>query len=97
MELVFLPEAQSDLKRLRRFLVNEARDPVAAEKAALAIKAGISRLLENPYMGRSSLHRAEYRELVIPFGRNGYIVRHRVEEKRDAMVIVRVRHSREDR
>jgi plasmid stabilization system protein ParE len=36
----------------------------------------------------------EYRELILPFGSGEYIVRSRLEDEQ--VVIVRVRHSREE-
>ena len=49
MKLVFLPEALRDIDRLYDFLVDD--NPIAAQKAMLAIDEGITLLLENPYLG----------------------------------------------
>ena len=49
MKLVFLPEALEDIERLYQFLV--AENPVAAQKAMLAIDEGLTMLSESPYLG----------------------------------------------
>ncbi|WP_245314314.1 type II toxin-antitoxin system RelE/ParE family toxin [Rhizobium sp. R634] len=50
MKFVFLPEAEDDIERLYDFLIGQD-NPVAAQKAMLAIDEGIQMLLETPYFG----------------------------------------------
>ena len=95
MKLVFLPEVHGDIDRLYNFLKD--KNPRSAQKAMLAIDEGIDMLLDNPFMGVRMENRPEYRQLFVPFGRDAYVLRHRVDESEDALVIVRIWHSREDR
>ena len=97
MKLVFLPEASQDIDRLYNFLIEEAKNPLAAQKAMLALDEGIQMLLESPRMGIEMAHNPEYRELYIPFGKRAYVLRHRIDTENDALVVVRVWHSRESR
>jgi hypothetical protein len=41
--------------------------------------------------------RPGYRELVVPFGSGAYIIRYRIDTRRDAVVITRLWHGREQR
>jgi len=95
MKLVFLPEAVDDIERLYMFLLHA--DPVAAQKAMLAIDEGINLLLDNPRLGLSFESDAEYRELFVPFGKSSYVLRYRLHDPAEELVIVRVWHCREER
>ena len=97
MNLVFLPEASEDIDRLYNFLIEEAGNPLAAQKAMLAIDEGVHMLLESPYLGVGMEHNSEYRQLYIPFGKRAYVLRYRIDLDKDALVVVRVWHSRENR
>ena len=97
MNLVFLPEASDDIDRLFNFLMEEARIPLAAQKAMLAIDEGVQMLLESPYLGVEMEHNTQYRQLYIPFGKQAYILRYRIDVDKDTLVVVRVWHSRESR
>ena len=97
MILAFLPEASEDIDRLHSFLMEDARNPTAAQKAVLAIDEGIQMLLENPYLGIAMEHNAAYRELYVPFGRNAYVLRYRIDDEHDLLIVVRIWHSRERR
>jgi addiction module RelE/StbE family toxin len=93
VKLVFLPEAVEDIDRLFHFL--NSIDPRSAQKAMLALDEGIELLLENPLIGPKMKGRSGYRQLFVPFGRNAYVLRYRIDELRDVLVIVRVWHGRE--
>lgn len=95
MNLVFLPEALTDIDRLYDFLI--AKNPIAAQKAMLAIDEGISLLLENPRLGIEMDHNAAVRQLFVPFGKSAYVLRYRIDGSRDTLVVVRVWHGREQR
>ena len=95
MKFVFLPEADQDIERLYDFLID--KNPLAAQKAMLAIDEGIRMLLDNPYMGVDMQDRPDYQELFIPFGRNAYVLRYRIDTRNDTLVVVRVWHGREQR
>lgn len=95
MELVFLPEADSDIERLFEFLLEE--NPAAAEKAMLSIDAGAKRLESFPELGVSMNDETGRRELFIPFGNSVYVLRYRIYSESDEIVILRVWHGREQR
>ncbi|NKK82585.1 type II toxin-antitoxin system RelE/ParE family toxin [Rhizobium leguminosarum] len=96
MKFVFLPEAEDDIERLLGFLIDQG-NPLAAQKAMLAIDEGIQMLLETPYIGIRMEHHAAYRQLFVPFGKNAYVLRYRLHEETDTLVVVRVWHGRENR
>jgi len=92
VKLVVLAGAQRDLIRLQDFL--EAKNPHAAREAIREIRRRSSLLLDNPEIGRR-LGVSGYRDLVVPFGRDGYILRYRIDG--DAILITRIWHNRESR
>ena len=96
MKLVFLPEALDDIERLYSFLI-EAGNPLAAQKAMLALDEGVQMLQESPYLGVPMKSDPAYRQLFIPFGKRAYVLRHRFDAASDTLVVVRVWHSRESR
>ena len=95
MNLVFLPEADQDIDRLHEFLA--AENPLAAQKAMLAIDEGIALLLENPDLGIPLERRKAFRQVFIPFGKSAYVLRYRIDTDADCLVVVRVWHGREQR
>lgn len=95
MKLVFLPEASDDIDRLYDFLM--PKSPLAAQKAMLAIDEGLAMLQDNPFMGLKMDGNPDYRQLYVPFGKNAYVLRYRIHQEQDTLVVVRVWHSREDR
>lgn len=95
MKHVFLPEAEQDIDRLFDFLF--PKNPVAAQKAMLAIDEGIRMLLENPFIGAPMEDRPDYRQLFVPFGKSAYVLRYRIEATTKTLVVVRVWHGREQR
>lgn len=96
MKFVFLPEAEDDIERLHNFLVHQG-NPLAAQKAMLAIDEGIQMLLDTPYIGIRMEGRPDYRQLFVPFGKSAYVLRYRIHEEAGTLVVVRVWHGREDR
>ena len=91
MKLVYSQRALDDLERLTDFLA-ETDPPAAAETMAL-IEEAIVLLKRHPLIGRPV--EEELRELVISRGRTGYIALYSVEEDRDALLILAIRHQRE--
>lgn len=83
--------ARSDLLRLTDF-VSTYGDDVAARCTAMLWEAMAS-LSEMP--ARHPLTSDELRELKLPFGASGYVIRYRVDA--DAVVIARIFHAREER
>lgn len=86
-------QAVQDLARLRAFL--QPHQPAAAQRAAARIKEAAAMLLEHPALGRPVEDLPEFRDLFIPFGKAGYVLRYRLEGQ--TVVVVRVWHGREER
>lgn len=90
--LIWTPRATRDVQRLYRFLAR--RNPDAGRRAALAIRSGVGILEQQPLAGRQAEEmEPEFREWIIDFGRDGYVVLYRLE-KAD-VVLLAVRHGRE--
>ena len=93
--LKWLPEAVSDLVRLRDFI--RVHNPDAAQRAAKQIREAAHKLLALPLIGRPVLNidRPQLRDLFIAFGQAGYWMRYTATDNQ--IIIVRVWHGREDR
>ncbi|MBA3393760.1 MAG: type II toxin-antitoxin system RelE/ParE family toxin [Deltaproteobacteria bacterium] len=90
----FTEEAEADLLRLYDFLLE--KNPRAAKRALAAIRRGIAMLETSPYSCRKAGASSVYiRELVIPFGKTGYVVLFEIERPR-TVTIIAARHQRED-
>lgn len=92
LTLHWSPAARADLIRLRAFIA--AHNPDAVRRAAAAIKKAADLLCEQPGIGHRIEDR-EDRELFVPFGRRGYLLRYRLHGS--ILVILRVWHSLENR
>lgn len=85
--------AEEDLIRLYAFLLEQ--DPASALAAEEAIERGFALLRINPFICRRAAGAAvRIRELVIGFGRAGYLAL--VEIDADTVTVLAVRHQRED-
>jgi plasmid stabilization system protein ParE len=84
-----------DLDRLRNFI--RVHNPDAAERAAKKILEFVRRLQTHPLLGRPVLDidHPKLRDLFIQFGQTGYCLRYSITE--DAIIIVKIWHSRENR
>ena len=89
----WLPGALDDLKRLQAFI--EPHSPVAAARAVAALVEAAGTLSDFPERGRPWDPEMAYRELVVPFGARGYVIRYRLFE--DQAIVVRVWHALEER
>ena len=86
--------ALRNLDRLLIFL--KPKNPAATRRAAQAIKKSLKLLEDNPEMGRVIEDMQEdYREVVIDFGKDGYLARYRFDADEDVVVILAIRHQRE--
>ncbi|MDO9314823.1 MAG: type II toxin-antitoxin system RelE/ParE family toxin [Burkholderiaceae bacterium] len=93
-------EAEADLDRLfdfvlERELSRDGGDLTLAEQALLAIRAGFATLKTSPFTCRKAGQSAFLRELIVPFGRSGYVALFDIESAADVVVIA-VRHQLED-
>ncbi|MDD5458996.1 MAG: type II toxin-antitoxin system RelE/ParE family toxin [Phycisphaerae bacterium] len=91
-KIVWSVAASRDIIRLRSFI--EPHNQNAARRAAEAIKKAPSVLMEFPLIGKSVEGRQE-REISIPFGKRGYIMRYRLDA--NTVVILRIWHDLEER
>lgn len=90
-QVVYSDAAAGDIERLFEFLA--AQDPYAASAAVVAIQNAVNLLAEHPLIGRS--FDGLLRELVISFGRSGYVALYRHRPERDEVRILAIRHQRE--
>ncbi|MGA9864834.1 MAG: type II toxin-antitoxin system RelE/ParE family toxin [Acetobacteraceae bacterium] len=82
----------ADLVRLHAFL--EPKNPDAARRAISAIRLGVRLLETHPEVGRPvEGMESEFRDWWIAFGKGGYVVRYRVDNR--IAVVLAVRHGRE--
>lgn len=93
-------EAEADLERLFDFVVErelarDAGDLAFAEMALAALRAGVATLRASPFTCRKAGQSPFLRELVIPFGRSGYVALFEIEDAAN-VVVVAVRHQLED-
>jgi plasmid stabilization system protein ParE len=86
-----LPDARADMAWLEKDL--ESKSPRAAIRAANAITAAIRSLTE--YSDRGRPLGADVRELIVRFGRDGYVIRYRT--RHEVVLITRVFHGRQRR
>lgn len=90
-QVVYSRRALDDLEKLCRFLVDEG--PEAAADAAAAIQSAVDMLAEHPLVGRRVTR--ELRELVISFGRTGYVALYRFVAHQAEVRVLGIRHQRE--
>lgn len=86
--------AQKDLERLLDFLAS--KNYAAALRARAAIEKGYALLADMPFTGRKADDANPFlRELIIAFGRTGYVVLFEIETATTVTVLA-VRHQREE-
>ncbi len=85
--------ALEDLKRLYLFLVKQ--DINSAKLALDKIKHSTAILSEFPFISRPVNSDSTLRELLIPFGSNGYLLLFRINNKTKITVLA-VRHQKEE-
>ena len=93
-------DAAADLERLFDFVLDRELDRAGgdlqlAELALAAIRAGVSTLRSSPFTCRKAGPSPFLRELVIPFGRSGYVALFEIVGDTD-VVVSAVRHQLED-
>lgn len=95
----FTPEADADLDRLFDFLLDRAQtveDAMRAYEAVEAIRvAADSQLSTSPYSYRKVGPRPTLRELIVPFGSTGYVLRFDIRSP-ELVLVIGARHQREE-
>ncbi len=95
----FTPEADADLDRLFDFLLDHAQtveDAMRAHEAVEAIRvAADSHLSTSPYSYRRVGPRPTLRELIVPFGSTGYVLRFDIRSP-ELVLVIGARHQREE-
>ena len=91
IEVVYSRRAVSDLERLQTLLAE--RDTRAAATALLRISEVIAILRSHPLIGRPVEH--GMRELVISYGRSGYIALYDLERGVSRVIVHAIRHQKE--
>ena len=92
VKIIWLPDANGDLRRLHNFL--KEKDPGAARDAIAKIRDAVCIISDFPDIGiQLSLY---FRQIYIPFGKGAYIVHYRKISENE-IAITRVWHSRENR
>jgi plasmid stabilization system protein ParE len=89
--VVYGVKALSDIQRLFQFLAQH--DSASAAASAAAIRTAVDTLAEHPLIGRRIT--GNLRELVISFGRTGYVALYRFVPARQEIRILSIRHQRE--
>lgn len=89
--VIYSPNALANLERAFTSL-NEL-SPEAAIAAVEAIRTAIEMLEHHPLIGR--IIKGDQRELVISFGRTGYLARYRFLPAHQEVRILALRHQRE--
>jgi plasmid stabilization system protein ParE len=90
----FAPRAAEDLQRLFDFLADE--DPLAAERARTVIAQAMELLRNFPFACRKVSPDTPFlREMIIDFGRSGYVALYEIEDAKIVTVLA-VRHQREE-
>ena len=91
--LIYTPRALADMIRLREFIAQYNSE--AAAMMSRILKESAARLKLHPLMG-VSVENSPFRDLIIPFGASGYILRYRVNIELKCAVVVGIRHGKED-
>ena len=89
---MFAPRALDDLDRLADVLLEQSQR--AARETGPLIIEGLQALKRHPLVGRPIDE--GLRELLISRGRSGYVALYRYDPAADAVLVLRVRHQRED-
>ena len=94
MKLIISREAAGDFERLHDFL--REQNAVAAQRVASMLSDAVDSLKTLPDRGRPS-GIPGVRELIVPFGRSGYVIRYAHLAGEHSVVILRIWHGREFR
>ncbi len=94
----FTPEAEADLNRLFDFLLDRAETVEQAMRACEAVEiirtVANSHLSSTPYSYRKVGARPTLRELIVPFGATGYVLRFDIRTP-ELVLVIGARQQRE--
>jgi plasmid stabilization system protein ParE len=93
-------DAEADLERLFDFLLErelsrDGGDLSLPTQAIAALRSGIATLKASPFTCRKAGQSPFLRELIVSFGRSGYVVLFEIEDETNVAVLA-VRHHLED-
>ena len=95
----FTPGAEDDLVRLYDFLLDRAETveelDVADEAVKVIRQAALSHLSTTPYSCRKVGARSTLRELIVPVGTTGYVLRYDIRSP-GLVLVIGARHQREE-
>lgn len=90
-EIVYSPNAIANIERAFEYLAE--KNPRSALAAASAIRSGVNLLARHPLIGRPV--EGDLRELVISFGRTGYVALYRFVPSENSVRVLAIRRQRE--
>lgn len=90
-QVTYTANALANLERAFEFLAEE--DPASAARAVAAIREAVEALGRHPLIGRTQ--EEGLRELVISYGRTGYVALYRFIPQRNEVRVLALRHQRE--
>ena len=91
--VIFSADSLGDLDRLREFL--EGKSPEAWKKAKTAIATEIDSLATRAGIHKPVPDRLHQHDMQVKFGALGYTVRYHHERGGDVVVVLRMKHQRE--
>ena len=90
-QIIYAKNALTNLQRAFEFLAEH--DPSIAADAAAAIREAVETLSNHPLLGHHVT--GELRELVISYGKTGYVALYRFVPARNQVRVLAIRHQRE--
>ena len=90
-QIIYSQNALANLARAFEFLLEH--DQAAAIASAAAIREAVELLANHPMIGRRVV--GELRELVISYGKTGYVALYRFIPAQDVVRVLAIRHQRE--
>lgn len=90
-QVIYTENALANLERAFAFLAEH--DPAAVADAAAAIRNAVNVLSDHPLIGRRI--EREIRELIISYGKTGYVALYRFLPEKNLIRVLAVRHQRE--
>ncbi|AWK15726.1 type II toxin-antitoxin system RelE/ParE family toxin [Candidatus Fukatsuia symbiotica] len=93
IKIIITEGAAQGLERCRHFLAE--KNPLASIRAGQSIEKQFVLLEKEPEMGRPLDDQPTLRELMIPFGKSGYVALYRFEAETDSVYVLAFRHQKE--